>query len=97
MIAGGRPSAACHGECQERDTENEHFAHVCRHTGSNAIRQLVYKMVPAGDTGQKTSTFPGGSVCGNTELPKQEAQNVRIFLDDLADGATAGVAGLGVV
>jgi hypothetical protein len=58
MIAGARPSAACHGECQERDTENEHFAHVCRHTGSNAIRQLVYRMVPAGDTGQKSSSGP---------------------------------------
>jgi len=43
---GGRCSAACHGECQEGDAEIEHFAHVFRHTGSNAIREVFYSEFP---------------------------------------------------
>jgi len=43
------------------------------------------------------SIFVGGSVCRNTELPEQEAENVGIFLDDFVDGPSAGVSGLRVV
>ena len=45
----------------------------------------------------RPSVFTCGTVCGNIELPEQEARDVGIFLDDLVDGATAGVSGLRVV
>jgi len=34
----------------------------------------------------RPSVFTCGSVCGNIELPEQEARDVGIFLDDLVDG-----------
>src|SRR5437879_5510044 len=45
----------------------------------------------------RRSIFLCNSVCGNTQLPKQKTENVGIFLDDLVDGASAGVAGFRVV
>jgi len=45
----------------------------------------------------RPSIFTCGSVCGNIELPEQEARDVGIFLDDFVDWATAGVSGLRVV
>ena len=45
----------------------------------------------------RPSVFTCGTVFGNIELPEQEARDVGIFLDDLVDGATAGVSGLRVV
>src|SRR6267154_884302 len=65
LIDGGRRTAACRGDCQEHDAEIEHFAHVCRYTGSNAIPQFAYRTAPSRDTGPKGRSAEVGRCLGS--------------------------------
>src|SRR2546423_1844122 len=58
-----------------------------RMSGSHSLREAA----------SRRPILLGNSVSRNTQLPEQEAENVGIFLDDLVDGPSAGVAGLRVV
>src|SRR6266480_6094564 len=88
---GPRGRSAEMGRCLKQHTPRPNPSGVVPLEGRSETLTLRWKAV------SRPSVFTRGSVCGNIELPEQEARDVGIFLDDLVDGATAGVSGLRVV